>query len=192
MKAKRIVEYVTRIIEESNWVAFATSAVLLFSLVFIVSIEVIFRYFLRWSLGWTFEVVEYILVGTTFLTIGYIQSTDHHLKVTLLISKLGEKKQEWLRITVMIISLIYCSAIFWGSVGIAWKSFLFDLRSESEYGLPLGPYQSLVPIGCVLFCLQCLVNIRKSIRCFRRNSREETDSMSETGSKLVEENVKDD
>lgn len=137
---------------------------LLFLTMFFSTAEVIARYILRRPIGWTFEVVEYILVAATFLTCARIQAHDSHLKVDILVNRLSGKGRIGLNAVAEILTSAFCVLIVWATWRVAWRSVWFGLRSESAYQLPLAPYQFLVVLGGVLLVFVCLVRTGQFVR----------------------------
>lgn len=160
-----------RVLQRAVTVAYWVGGLFLFSTMFFSTAEVIARYFFRRPIGWTFEIVEYILVAMTFLTCAYIHMRDGHLKVDIIVSRLKGKWQIVMNLLAEVFTFAFCLALAWATLRLTWDSVQLGLQSESAYQLPLAPYRLFVALGSLLLVLVCLVRIgRYTVKYLRWGS----------------------
>ena len=82
-----------RLFDYLNIAMVVISAILLIGLTFIVGADITLRYLFNKPLGWVKEVSEYTLVGLGFLVAAWILKDDAHVKMDLVLNKVGSRTQ---------------------------------------------------------------------------------------------------
>ncbi len=98
-----------------NIVMVIISAILLLGLTFIVGADITLRYLFNKPLGWVKEVSEYTLVGLGFLVAAWILKDDAHVKMDLVLNKVGPRVQTMMNIITSGISTIVVLITTWFS-----------------------------------------------------------------------------
>ena len=95
---------------------------LLFAMIFVVVIQVFFRYIMHRPLIWTEEASRFLFVWLIMLEMGHCVATKGHVKVELFIDLMSEK---WKRrfTTVMRLSLIHIYSFFFSYNQAFFKFF---------------------------------------------------------------------
>ena len=147
---------VEKVIMKISKVLIGLCSIAIFVMMILISLEVVLRYGFHTSLIWPFEVVEFILVGITFLGLSYIQSTGQHLKVDFIYEKLPLSMKHLARIigtfgTLLLFVLVTKTG--WDYTWLAWTE---HLRSWTVTRMAMWPVRLTIPLGGFFMCL-CLV-----------------------------------
>jgi len=129
--------------------------------------EVVMRYLLDSPTKWTLEVSELCMAAIVFLPLAWIQAEKRHIRIDLITSRLSPKRQAVVALATYCISSVVLGLLTWKSWGYAWHSFQFDMKTAGVIPMPLFPAQVMVPIGCGLFCLQCVVDVAMQVASMR-------------------------
>lgn len=148
-------------------------AITVFVLMVMVLVEVITRYVMRSPLSIADELGGYMLVGITFVGLGYTWKERGHVSVELVTNLLSPQLRQKLRFITLLIATIFCYPLIAGSYELLQDSLLFGSRSGSWMRTPLLYPQSLLLVGSILLLLQLLAEIIKALFQFTDNSREE-------------------
>lgn len=109
--------------------------IILASMSCLVFLNVVLRYGFNSSINVTEEVSRYLFVWLAFLGAILAFSENQHVNVTILTSKLSERKRKWLSILTDSAMLFCCYLIISGS----WTQFQLNLNNLSPIsGLPQG------------------------------------------------------
>lgn len=144
-------------------VLMAASAASLFVMMLLIVEEVILRYFFHKSLFWPVEIVEFIMVGITFLSLAYVESQDKHILVDALVTKFSKSTQAVIAILTNLAGLFLFIIVIktgWDYTTMAWT---FDSRSLSIVRLPLWPERATIPVGGFVMCLILLLKVAKNV-----------------------------
>lgn len=163
-----VVAWVTKLL---IWVC----AIIVFAMMAIIAIEVTLRYVFRTSLIWSFEVVEYIMVGLSVLGLAYIQSQGKHIKIEFVVDRFKPRAQVATGIFTSIVALFLFVLFTIAGWNIAWEAWTFDIRSWSIFKIPQFPVRVQVLIGSFIMCLYLLVEFSRGIRAFRGKSIKSAD-----------------
>ena len=142
----------------------------LFALFLIVCWEVFTRYFLRDPSVFSIEVSEYMMVLLAFIPAGAIMKDGRHVRVEVLISRLGHRGRTLAELLSQGLILLICALLLIEGFKSVRIAFVSDYRSTSLLNFPLWIPYSLVPLGALLLGLQSAALILKGItelRCRR-------------------------
>lgn len=137
-----------------------------FLLMLMVLVEVIGRYILQAPLSIADEIGGFMLVGITFVGLGYTWKERSHVSVEILTNILPVPIKKWFRFFTLILATLFCWPLIAGSYELLQDSILFGARSGSWIRTPLVYPQSLLLIGSVLLFLQLIAEIIKSVMEF--------------------------
>ncbi|GAA3551574.1 TRAP transporter small permease [Zobellella aerophila] len=102
------------------------------------------------------EASGFLLVGVSFLGLAYTFVNGGHIRVTLLIGRLGPKARAFVELGCLSIALALCSYLAWNSFWLVEDSLAFDEVSYGILRVPLWIPQAAMLSGIVLFCLSLL------------------------------------
>lgn len=150
-----------RCIDASVMIAGALMALQFFS----ISIDVLLRYFFEISLDWVIYANEWSLFLIAFLGAAWLQRDGGQVRMDLLLASMGG----CLRTGVEIFSDVLAIAV---SAVLAWLGGVrtLELLDSGAYDffkvdyIPLYFIYLVVPVGCLLLCLQSVLDLVKRAR----------------------------
>jgi len=141
-------------VDSSSSVAGFGAGLIVFALMWVVVYEVACRYIFQQPTTWSFEVSEYMLAACVFLAAARTHLVDGHVRVDIVLSRLGRRTQSILNICTSILAFVYVAILTWESWDVAWRTFQGGWVSATPIMLPLFPAKVLIPVGGLLLCLQ--------------------------------------
>ena len=109
---KTVIKWVDGIIDGMA----AVAGLLLVFMMFSICYEVVLRYFLFSPLTWVTEISEYILLYATFLGAPWVLKKDAHVKVDIVLARLGIKTQRIVNMVTSLIGIGVCLVLVWLSL----------------------------------------------------------------------------
>ena len=153
----RVIDGLTNI---TGWLA----ALCLVAAALIVTEAVIVRKLLGISTIWQIEASVYLLMFTVFVGSAFVQKSEHHLNVDLVIIHLSPRTRERTLVVVSIVSCLLAAVIAWHAWPMWWETVVDNQHSESLWGPPLWIPYLFLPLGMTLLFLQYIVYISKKIK----------------------------
>jgi TRAP-type C4-dicarboxylate transport system permease small subunit len=148
----------------SGWVAaFCMAAAAL-----IVTEGVIVRKVLGISTIWQIEASVFLLIFTVFAGAPFVQKSEHHLNVDLVIIHLSPRTREITLIVVSIMSCLIAGLLACYAWPMWWESLIEKEHSESLWGPPLWIPYFFLPLGMTLLFFQYIVQIYGKIISLKR------------------------
>lgn len=135
----------------------------LFFLMIVPTLDIILRYVLNYSIWWSFDFSEAMVVIISFLALAKILANHRHIRIQIFTSRLSEHRQIILDIIAYTICLVFFALLTWQGWIVAWRSFKMGAATISAHPLPLFPIQAAIPIGSFMFCLQAVVEIYRGM-----------------------------
>lgn len=123
-------------------------------MVLVLCVEIIARGFSASSPLSTWEFAGYLQAAVVMLGAGYTLQTGGHIRVNLLMARLGEKGMRVLDILCSVLGLAVMAVICWALVDVFWSSLQTGRRSYFVSATPLWIPQSVLVLGSVLLTLQ--------------------------------------
>lgn len=154
MKSQTERNWLSRWIDFSSGVGGVIAACCLMLLAFIITYEVIVRYFFGSPTAWVQEFSVYLWMAIAFLAAAYALRNDSHFAVTIFVDRLKASNRRRLRIFTHLIGLGY--SVTFVIKGIEMVHFTYEMGDTSTglIQVPLWIPGSLLPIGAVLLALQ--------------------------------------
>ena len=143
-----------RLFDYINIIMVVVSAILLLGLTFIVGADITLRYLFNRPLGWVKEVSEYILVGLGFLVAAWILKDDGHVKMDLVLNKVGPRVQTMMNIITSIISTIIVLTMTWFALRVIVDFYRTKLVAPSVLEPPKWILLTPIFVGCLLLAIQ--------------------------------------
>ncbi len=148
-KAKAI-EILDGLINFFFWVA----AVLITSMMLIISTGVITRYFFHYSIKWVVEVPEYMLYSIIFLAFAWVQKKNSHIKVDIVVGNLNRRHQVLMELITSSLGLVICVVlVYFGMMHV-----LSNIESHAVFDyairLPRAPILAIMPISFLVAFFQ--------------------------------------
>jgi len=117
---------------------------------------------------WQIEASVFMLIFATFVGAPFVQKSEHHLNVDLVLIHLSPKTRELVLIVVSIITCILVGILAWFAWPMWWESYELAWRSESLWGPPLWIPYFFLPFGMSLLLFQYIVHIIKKINSLKK------------------------
>jgi TRAP-type C4-dicarboxylate transport system permease small subunit len=148
----------------SGWIA----ALSLVAAAVIVTEGVIVRKIFGISTIWQIEASVYLLIFTVFSGSAFVQKSEHHLNVDLIVIHLSPKTREITLIVVSILSCMVVAILAWYAWPMWWETVVNNEHSESLWGPPLWIPYFFLPLGMTLLFFQYILYIRNKIITLRK------------------------
>ncbi|AIC93372.1 MULTISPECIES: TRAP transporter small permease [Shouchella] len=127
--------------------------VILSTMVIAIFLQIVMRFVLGTSLGWSEELARYSFIYLVFIGISYGVKQEKHIKIDTIISFLTEKKQVILHLIVYGLFLLF--AVFIIIYGGAMSMEIFRLGQVTPgLGIKMGYVYMAAPLGMVLTTLR--------------------------------------
>jgi TRAP-type C4-dicarboxylate transport system permease small subunit len=150
-----------------NWLTAAGGNIAAYSVLamtLIVTGDVIARWLFGSPTPWAMESAGYLLVIATPMALAYTLKVGGHIRVPILVNRLPEAVQHWLRVVTSILGLGYCGILS----QLTWKQALasvkFGTTSGTSIDVILWPFQMVIPLGLSLISLLLVLNIYNETR----------------------------
>jgi len=154
-----LVAALERILSLCNKVIVVFAALALIAACIVLSYSVLGRALFQAANYWQDEAAVFLLVGATFMTAGYVQSSRGHIGIEAfvgLLSPFANRIRLWL---VDVASLLFCGFFTWKSWTLAFEAYSDGQVSNSMWSPPLSIPYGLMACGMTLLCAQILLQI---------------------------------
>jgi TRAP-type transport system small permease protein len=149
-----------KVIKKTDEILAYISSFALFSMMILIFINAISRYFLTKPLSGVIEFTgEYLMVIMVFLAMSFTQKNDGHVKVELLQKFLPEKLKIVIEVLVKILSASIFILLTYTSYLLFVRNLNQDIRSISTLAYPLAPAVFLISFGSLVMSLRLLLSI---------------------------------
>lgn len=147
-----------------NFVLASIGGIAIFIAMVITTYEVIARFGFNAPTKWTFDVSNYLLLLSIWLSVAYVTLIDAHIKVTILTERLPVRARAILDAIMLVLGLIYGVALSWVTGSETYRAFVGNWLPESALKFPLYPLYAVICIGSVLFSIAIIERIYHNIR----------------------------
>jgi TRAP-type C4-dicarboxylate transport system permease small subunit len=152
MKIERLNQsFQSRIYPISKILNRAASAILFFMMLLTIADVFMRKVFNRPIMG-SVEVTEFMMVGLVFFSLAQTEVLNRHVKVDLLMSRLGERTQGLVDMITQFVCFLLFGAITWSTLVYSAK-----MRASGEVSqdlwIPIYPFVYIVVVGCALLSL---------------------------------------
>ncbi|WP_338825682.1 TRAP transporter small permease [Neomoorella humiferrea] len=148
----------------------AVGALALMGMMFLVVTDVFLRFTFNHPILGSYEVVEYLMVLVVFLSLAYGQLNKAHVNVEIITQYLSGGARTFAELVTTIISLYIFILLTWGGI-LQVKHVRATHQVSQALAIPHWPFQIVVVIGGVLFCLVLLHDIVRDLeQAFKKKS----------------------
>jgi len=95
----------------------------------------------------------YCMAASSFLALAHTLKRGEHIRVMLLLERLGQRARRSMEIWCHIAGCFFCGALAVFSVRLVWQSWLFNDVSQSSDGTALWIPQIMMAVGTVILFL---------------------------------------
>ncbi len=134
-------------------------------LVFVIVIDVAFRYLFNVTSAASFELEWHLFAVIFLLGAAYTLQQDKHVRVDVFYNRFSEKSKAWINLVgTTLLLLPFCAVAFWESLSFVEYSFAVRETSPDPGGLPARYLiKAAIPVGFLLLGLQGINLILQSI-----------------------------
>lgn len=151
--------YIRGITTALAWVAAAV--IVIMSL--LVAINVISRSLFNRPIPGIFEIVEYGLVWITFLGAAWLLRQDGHVRLDVLITRLGPRSGRIVNGAIYLISAVILAVFTWFCIKVTITDYRTGVVLVSELRPHKWFIEIIMPVGSLLLIVVCLLNFVKTI-----------------------------
>lgn len=131
---------------------------MLLLMMFLGSADVIGRYAFNRPITGTMEWSQMLMAGLVLLGLGYVQATQSHVRVDLIILRYPPPVKLIVELAILILTFVLLGFIAWQSTIIALADLKQHRLIETIY-MPTFPFKLLVPFGASIACLECIIQM---------------------------------
>lgn len=132
------------------------------------------RYMVGMPLYWSNEVSTFLMVTMAYAGLGIVFAKGGHIRVTLIFDRLPPAVQNIFWIIISSLATIYIGILTYAIARLAKISIKVG-RVTPTAELPYYPWQILVVVGLIIFCLVLLIfTIKRILIAFGMIKQEET------------------
>ena len=132
------------------------ASIILFFMMLLTVADVFLRKVFSRPIMGSVEVTEFMMVGLVFFSLAQTEVLNRHVKVDLLMSRLGEKTQGLIDMITQFVCFLLFGAITWSTLIYSAK-----MRASGEVSqdlwIPIYPFVYMVVMGCALLSTILLV-----------------------------------
>ena len=132
------------------------SALCMLAIVGLIVVEIICRTFFNVSTFIADEYSGYLLVATVLAGLGFTLETDSHIRITILLSKLGPELKRYVELLATLIAMSITLFALYHAVLMVYDTYSYGMLADSISETPLYIPQIMVPIGLLGLALQFL------------------------------------
>lgn len=133
----------------------------------ILSYSVAARYFFNAATYWQDEAAVFLLVGSTFLSTAFVQSSRGHIGIEALTGYLSTRANTVRILVVDAAGLLFCCFFSWKSWTLLHEAWVDGQVSGSTWAPPLWIPYSMMTLGMALLTLQIALQLASTIEGLR-------------------------
>ena len=131
---------------------------------FMLSYEVIARYFFLSPTIWAAELSQISLIYGTLLAMPWALKSRKHIQINLVINKLSKSYKKIINILIMIVLVIFSTYVMVYGFDIFYDSLIRGRTTGSLLNLPSWIAELSVPFCFLLLLIQSLIEIMKLLK----------------------------
>ncbi len=156
------------------------AAILLFIMIAAINYEVIGRQFFSPG-GWALEISEYIMIYLTFLLAPWVLRQDGHVRVDILVNRLGLRARFLLSVITTLAAAISCLVLFWFSLEVAVETYQRGVILRKVLQTPQYVLLAVIPLGSLFLFLRFVCQILREFADRRPVEEQEPEKTGEGG-----------
>ncbi len=139
------------------------SALLLGAMTVIIITQIIFRYFISYSLSWPEELGRFLFIAAIYIGSSYAEKEEKHLAITILRTSAGKWCERFIPVIAQIINVIFCILItIWGVIMVQFMYNTDQLAPAVQISMYI--VYIVVPLGFACMSIRAIVNLIKYIK----------------------------
>jgi C4-dicarboxylate transporter DctQ subunit len=147
--------------------AFYAGAFLMLVLPFIMSYEVVMRYFFTRPTTWAVDFSEYILLYGTFLTAGWLLKEGEHINLTFVLDRVSQRTRLVMRLIQSLIGIFACSFLLWSGIGATCDAIVRWVLIVRPISIPKWVVFWIIAFGALMLLVYSIRNLINSLAEFK-------------------------
>lgn len=136
------------------------SAILLGAMTVITVVQIVFRYFISYSLSWPEELGRYLFIAAVYVGSSYAEKEDKHLAITVLRTNAGKWCARYIPVIAQLINVVFCAVMAWW--GVVMTEFVYNSNQLAPAILiPMYFIYAVIPFGMGCMTIRAAVNLVK-------------------------------
>ncbi|RXK07113.1 TRAP transporter small permease subunit [Halarcobacter bivalviorum] len=153
--------FISNFIDKLTKMGAYLSAFILVSLVSLILIEIFIRSLFDMSTMIADEYSGYFYLASIFFGLAYTFSSDSHIRINIITSRLSKKANRKIDILAALITLAVLAFALYRTALFTYDSYSLEMLSENVSETPLYLTQLAMPIGITMFMLAVVLFIFK-------------------------------
>ncbi|AXH11792.1 TRAP transporter small permease subunit [Halarcobacter bivalviorum] len=153
--------FISNFIDKLTKMGAYLSAFILVSLVSLILIEIFIRSLFDMSTMIADEYSGYFYLASIFFGLAYTFSSDSHIRINIITSRLSKKVNRKIDILAALITLAVLAFALYRTALFTYDSYSLEMLSENVSETPLYLTQLAMPIGITMFMLAVVLFIFK-------------------------------
>jgi C4-dicarboxylate transporter DctQ subunit len=142
----------------------ALAGTLLLASLAIVILEISSRQILGSSFLWSEEMSRYAMIWMAYFGMVAAVEDDSHIRVDFLRDRLPLVVRRWLECFGLLGCLVFSGYVFWYGLRLVSDSRMLGIVSaDSNIGVPIWVFQSIIPIAFGLLCLRLGIRLAQTL-----------------------------
>ncbi|WP_421996872.1 TRAP transporter small permease subunit [Reyranella sp.] len=144
-----------------SWIVEASARLaelLMLAMMALITVEIVCRSFLGFSLLLVDEVAGYVLVAILFLGVTTSFRSGSLLRVEFVINNLPARAQLWLDAAFDLIGFAFVAILDYALINFVRSTFERDMHAPTLLGTPLYIPQAVMPVGATLLAVALLAS----------------------------------
>ncbi len=128
--------------------------ILIVTLILMITIAVLLRYYFNVSVGWSTELAEYFIYASVVLAVPWVLKRNEHVIVDIMISHLSQKNRRRVAIVINLLGVAIGIALFYYSFLATWENFIKGTKTIRIMPIPRYIPLLFMPIMSFLVSFQ--------------------------------------
>lgn len=156
-----------------NWIEVCSkaggyiSAFFMVLIVILITVEIFLRTIFNFSTLIADEYSAYFFVALVMLGLGCTLKDEAHIRINLILSRLGTRAQLLADMAVIALAITLCSFALYHSAIMVYDTYTLEMTADSISETPIWIPQIVIPFGFLLFDLQLLSNFLRRLLSFQ-------------------------
>ena len=127
----------------------------------VIIVQVIFRYFISYSLAWPEELGRYLFIASVYIGSSYVEQHDKHLAITILRTNGGKFLGKWLPVFVHCVTIAFSGLMaVWGTQMVVFMYATNQLAPAIE--VPMYFVYASIPLGMAGMGIRAAINLARN------------------------------
>ena len=113
---------------------------------------------------WTITISAFLMIYAVFFSSAYCFLQEGHIRVELLLDKVGEAKRRFLLVVGYLSCALVVAVLCWRGTILTSRSIAGDWLTQTAVQVPIAYVNIAIPLGCILMLLALFVMINEKIR----------------------------